>query len=619
MDNSQVSLKCLNLPDDLNKLSLQQCEILCRDIRKTILKNVMKNGGHLASNLGTVELTVAMHRVFHSPYDKFVWDVGHQAYTHKLLTGRYDVFNTLRQENGISGFIRPSESKHDTFISGHSSTSISAALAMAEAMKLNGDMTHKAIAVIGDGAFTGGLAYEGLNNAGKSNDNIIVILNHNDMSISKNVGALAKYLTSIRGNEKYLDTKKKVEKLLNNTPVLGEPLKNILVSSKSLLKTVIYHSTMFEDLGFVYLGPVDGHNLAELEETLKTAKRINKPVFIHVNTIKGKGYKPAEKNPGEFHSISAYKSAAQGNCGINTFSDNFGIKLAELAEKDKNICAISAAMKYGTGLQYFAAKFHERFYDVGIAEQHAVTFSGGLAKSGKIPVFAVYSSFIQRSYDQIIHDAAIDDLHIVLAIDRAGIVGEDGETHQGIFDIPMLTGIPNTTIYAPSNFIEQDMCLEKALYNTDGVAAIRYPRGNEYGHIINDFVTDSYHLMNNNSDYLAIGFGRTVNNLYEALNANKSNYFDILKLVKIYPIDSDITNICRKYSKIIIFEESSESNGIGEHIVSALVKTGYKGDIKIIAINGFVPQSTTESGLKKFGLDIKSMAETTNKFFYLEK
>lgn len=608
MDISDNMLESLDLPTDLKELDYHQCKELCRCIRKTILKTVMQNGGHLASNLGTVELTVALHRVFDSPKDKFVWDVGHQAYTHKLLTGRYDSFDTLRKENGISGFIRSSESEHDSFISGHSSTSISAALGMAEAMRLDGDTEHHAIAIIGDGASTGGLAYEGLNNAGKSKSKIIVILNHNEMSISKNVGAFAKYLSTIRRNQKYLDTKKAIEQVLNKIPVLGDPMKNILVSSKSVLKYVLYHSTMFEDFGFAYLGPVDGHNIAELDETLRVAKQLNKPVFIHVNTVKGKGYKPAEENPGEYHSVSG-----TGCCKSNgmTFSDNFGTELARLADSDSSICAISAAMKYGTGLQYFAAKHPKRFFDVGIAEQHAVTFSCGLAKCGKLPVFAVYSSFIQRSFDQLVHDAAIDNTHIVLAVDRAGIVGEDGETHQGIFDIPMFTCLPNTTIFSPSDLAEQTMCLEEALYNTAGIAAVRYPRGGEFaGEIDHTRDTCGYDLMKKGSKCLSISFGRIIHELYAAAeNADT----DVLKLVKIYPIEDEIISICMDYDRIVIFEESSERNGIGSIIAAKLSENEYCGEVEIAAISGFVPQAEVSSALKKYGLTAETMADRLNK------
>lgn len=593
------------LPQELGSLTIPQCERLCGDIRKIIIETVMKNGGHLSSNLGTVELTVAIHRVFHSPADKIVWDVGHQSYTHKLLTGRYNSFSTLRKENGISGFCRPEESEHDAFISGHSSTAISAAFGIAEAMRLNGD-NHHAIAVIGDGAFTGGLAYEGMNNAGKSKDNIIVILNHNDMSISKNVGAFAKYLTSIRGNTAYLDAKKKVEKILTDTPVVGEPIKKFIVASKSALKSVLYHSTMFEDMGFVYLGPIDGHNIAELEEALRAAKKLRCPVFVHVNTIKGKGFRSAENNPGAFHAISSagYDIKNPDNNVTDAFSEVFGKKLCRLADCDENICAITAAMKYGTGLQHFATEHGDRFFDVGIAEQHAVTFAAGLAKSGKIPVFAVYSSFLQRSYDQLIHDAAIDNAHIVLGIDHAGFIGDDGETHQGLLDIPMLLTIPNTAIYSPSTYGELEMCLESAVYRENGIAAVRYPKGEERI-TIGEADTDSYFLKNNDSKILAVSYGRIIHNLYSAAGEDT----DVLKLVKIYPIDDEVKEICMNYSEIYFFEESSRTGGIGDRLLTELYQKGYKGKFVINAVEGFVKQASVSSCMKKYRLNENGMRE----------
>lgn len=601
MKNTEIRLEELTSPHELSRMSIPQCERLCAEIREKIIKTVMNGGGHLSSNLGTVELTVAIHRVFRSPADKIVWDVGHQVYAHKLLTGRYGSFDTLRKEGGISGFCRPGESEHDAFISGHSSTSISAALGMAEAMRLNGDR-HHAVAVIGDGAFTGGMAYEGLNNAGKSNDNLIIILNHNDMSISKNVGAFAKYLTSIRGNTAYLNAKKKVEQLLTETPVIGEPVKKFIRISKSALKSVLYHSTMFEDMGFVYLGPVDGHNIAELEEALRAAKKLRKPVFVHVNTIKGKGYRPAEINPGAFHSVPScgYRKSNPNNDMTDSFSETAGKALCRLADKDPDICAVTAAMKYATGLQYFAAKHPDRFYDVGIAEQHAVTFAAGLAKGGKIPYFAVYSSFLQRSYDQLIHDASIDPVHIVLGIDRAGFVGEDGETHQGLFDVPMLLTIPGTTVFSPSTYRELELCMESAFFKTGGIAAVRYPKGGEEAFPRMDD-TDSHILAGKNGRKLAIGYGRIIHSLYRAADC------DVLKLVKLYPIDRQVIEICMKYGEIFFFEESSRRGGLGELLLTELYKNGYRGKFRITAPDGFVKQASVQSCLDRYGLSEAKM------------
>ncbi|MBP1592464.1 MAG: 1-deoxy-D-xylulose-5-phosphate synthase, partial [Oscillospiraceae bacterium] len=452
---NETKLEKIDLPGGLKDLSIEECRDLCKDIRNILIRTVSKNGGHLASNLGVVELTLAIHRVFNSPDDKIVWDVGHQAYTHKILTGRLDRFSTLRQENGISGFPKPNESEHDAFVSGHSSTSISVACGIAEAMKLENKNNH-AVAVIGDGAFTGGLAYEGLNNAGKSHSNLIVILNHNGMSISKNVGALAKYLSAIRNKEGYMNTKNAVDQVLKKTPVVGQPISKVLSASKSAIKGAVLKgsNTMFEDLGFEYLGPVDGHDIEAVEEVLKVAQAMHKPVFVHVNTIKGKGYTPAEKNPGEYHGIPRF-DIATGNpevSSVDSFSSEFGRELAAIAGENDKLCAVTAAMKYGTGLQFFAAKYKERFFDVGIAEQHAVTYCAGLASMGMVPVFAVYSSFLQRAYDQIVHDAALSGCHMVIGIDRAGFVGEDGETHQGVFDVPMLTSVPGVTIFSPSGY-----------------------------------------------------------------------------------------------------------------------------------------------------------------------
>ncbi len=607
MKNTEKILKELTSPHELSRLSIPRCERLCGEIRKKIIKTVLRGGGHLSSNLGTVELTVALHRVFRSPADKIIWDVGHQVYAHKLLTGRYDDFDTLRKEGGISGFCRPDESEHDAFISGHSSTSISAALGMAEAMRLNGDR-HHAVAIIGDGAFTGGMAYEGLNNAGKSNDNLIIILNHNDMSISKNVGAFAKYLTSIRGNNAYLNAKKRIEKILINTPVIGEPVKKFIQTSKSALKSVLYHSTMFEDMGFVYLGPVDGHNIAELEDALRAAKKLHRPVFVHVNTIKGKGFKPAEINPGAFHSIPScgYVKSNPNNEMTDAFSLTAGKTVCRLADDDTDICAVTAAMKYATGLQFFAAKHPRRFYDVGIAEQHAVTFAAGLAKGGKLPYFAVYSSFLQRTYDQLIHDVSIDPVHIVLGIDRAGFVGEDGETHQGLFDVPMLLTIPGVTIFSPSTYKELELCMETAFYGTDGIAAVRYPKGSENTTIgVED--TYSFILTESGSNMLAVSYGRIIHNLYAAADC------DVLKLVKIYPIDRQVIEICLRYDEIYFFEESSRRGGLGELLLAELFENGYRGRFEITAVDGFVKQATVESCFEKYGLSENGMRKVLNK------
>ncbi|MGN0689688.1 MAG: 1-deoxy-D-xylulose-5-phosphate synthase [Oscillospiraceae bacterium] len=597
----------LKLPSELKTLSIPQCKELCREIRRLLIKVVSKNGGHLSSNLGTVELSLAIHRVFESPADKIIWDVGHQSYTHKILTGRLNKFSSLRKENGISGFPKPSESVHDGFISGHSSNSISAACGIARGMKLRGD-NHHTVVVIGDGAFTGGLAYEGLNNAGKSNDNIIVILNHNDMSISKNVGAFAKYLSTIRSKPEYLNTKKTVEKILDSVPSVGAPIKKAIVTSKSALKGALYHSTMFEDFGFVYLGPVDGHNLLETERALATAKSLNKPVFVHVNTVKGKGYYPAEQNPGAFHGVSSFELSAKNPEVISddSFSAVFGKELTKLAKFDKKICASTAAMKYGTGLQYFAKQFPQRFFDVGIAEQHAVTFSSGLSSAGMLPVFAVYSSFLQRAYDQILHDSSIDNKHIVLAVDRAGFVGDDGETHQGLFDVSFLTTIPNVTIFSPSCYEELSHCLVTALYDTDGIVAIRYPKGNDTSSFDKSDINANFVYTGKNNSTLVITYGRIYENAVKAINI--TNCCDLLKLTKIYPFENDVINIVEQYDNIIFFEEGMQSGGIAEHLISSLKH--FPKNYKIVAVNGYVKQASVSRQLEIYGFSVEKMIET---------
>ena len=431
-------------PQDIKNLSVKELENLSDEIRQEIVSVVSKNGGHLSPNLGVVELTIALHKVFNSPKDKIVFDVGHQCYAHKIITGRFSQMDTLRKEGGLSGFPSHSENPNDAFGAGHSSTSISAAYGLQCANILNDDDSY-VVAVIGDGALSGGLAYEGLNNAGRSKKNFIVVLNDNKMSISKNVGSMARYLTSIRIKPSYLNTKSNVEKFLTRIPVIGMGLFRFFKSIKDFIKhRIVKNRTIFEDMGFSYYGPFDGHNIGELITALNAAKRKKGPVLIHTITTKGKGYEFAEKNPKDFHGTAPFDvDTGLTDGGSRSYSDVFGEALCELAESDDKICAITAAMQLGTGLSDFAQKYKSRFFDVGIAEEHAVTFGSGLAMGGMIPVFAVYSTFLQRSYDQIIHDASIQQLHLILAIDRAGIVGEDGKTHQGLFDTSFLNNIPN--------------------------------------------------------------------------------------------------------------------------------------------------------------------------------
>lgn len=603
----------VNNPRDLDKLTRDEIKLLTDEIRLFLVDAISKTGGHLASNLGVVELTLAIHKVFDSPNDKIVWDVGHQCYTHKIITGRKNQFDKLRKEDGLSGFPKPSESEHDAFIAGHSSTSISAGFGIAKAMSMKGKDNY-VVSVIGDGAFTGGMVYEAFNNAGRSDENLIVILNHNEMSISKNVGAFAKYLSSIRSKPEYRNLKKVVEKVLNNIP-FGNAIKKSIVSSKSSFKNMVYGNTFFEDMGFEYLGPINGHSYDDLVDALETAKTIKRPVVVYVDTTKGKGYSYAEENPGAYHGTPAF-DIETGNPDISaqdSYSSAFGKALVEFADKDDKICAVTAAMKYGTGLQYFCASHKDRFFDVGIAEQHAVTFCAGLASQGMKPVFAVYSSFLQRGFDQVVHDCAIENQNVIFGIDRAGLVGEDGETHQGILDVMFLSSIPNITVYAPESYKEIKLVLEQALYKQKGVKAIRYPRGSQ--NICHNLVSDEYKdylLEKNSEDNIIVTYGKITNEICNAVNELKQKGINcsILKLIKISPLSSEVINITKEYKNIFIFEEVLKNGGVGQKLLSELVENGYKGNIKITAINNqFVKQSSVASCYKKFKLDKDGVVE----------
>lgn len=604
-------LNSINQPNDIKNLNNEQLNLLCKEIRKLIIETTSKNGGHLASNLGVVELTIALHKIFNSPKDKFIWDVGHQCYTHKILTGRKDIFKTLRQENGISGFTKPKESEHDIFVSGHSSISISASVGIATANQIK-NIDDYTIAIIGDGALSGGEAYEGINNS-HNVKNLIVVLNHNDMSISKNVGGFSKYLSNIRLKPSYLNLKVKIENILDKTPLFGKKFKVVLQNSKSSLKRMIYVNTFFEEMGFYYIGPINGHNISTLMQAFKKAKHIkNQPVLVHIDTTKGKGYEYAEQNPGAFHGTPKF-NIETGNPDIsseNSYSSIFGKYLTELADKDDRLCAVTAAMKYGTGLQHFSKAHKNRFFDVGIAEQHAVTFCAGLAINGMIPIFAVYSTFLQRAYDQLIHDVSIEKTHIVLGIDRAGIVGEDGETHQGIFDVSFLSNIPNTKIYSPSNYDELKLCLNKAVYQDNGLVAVRYPRGKQSDNFKFQDLNSNFNYLNSSNKILLITYGRIFDNVYQAYIKLKENNIncDILKLTQIHPILSYTIEIAKKYEKIYFFEEGIKNGGIAQQFLNKLFDKNFRGYYDITAIDDkFISQANLNSSLKKLNLDSESI------------
>lgn len=590
--------------EKISGMTLPELKELCRELRRCILSTVAENGGHLASNLGTVELTAALHFVFDVKTDRIVWDVGHQAYAHKLLTGRYSEFNTLRTMGGISGFTRRGESPADAFVSGHSSTSISAAYGIASAMRLQGRRGSVA-AVIGDGALTGGMAYEGLNNAGKSMAPLVVVLNDNAMSISKSTGALARYLAHIRSNRRYYCAKEHVKSVLSAVPVVGERLEKTIRTAKGLIKDAIYDSSnMFENFGFQYIGPVNGHDLEELIEALSVAKIMRRPCVVHVFTTKGKGWRPAEENPGEYHAVPKKGTVSSGEC----FTEAFGKELERLGKGDSRICGITAAMKYATGMNYFKNSCGERFFDVGIAEQHAVTFAAGLAVEGMLPVFAVYSTFLQRGFDQIVHDCAIENTHVVFAIDRAGFTGEDGETHQGIFDAAMLAAVPNTTVYSPASCEELRLCLSKAIYDTDGVAAVRYPKGTESPADVRPNVLLDY--SGKRGSTLAVGYGRLSAEMTAAAREVKGEPADWLRLVRISPLPEEAVGLALGYGRIVFFEEGVISGGIGEQFGTALLERGFRGEYEVVGVDGrFVPAGTVRQQLRMFGLDRASMAE----------
>ena len=607
MNNTSYEyLDKINSPADLKKLSIDELEILCSEIRDKLIKTVSQTGGHLSPNLGTVELTVAMHYVYDTPNDKIVWDVGHQAYTHKILTGRRDKLDTIRCKDGISGFPKRSESPYDAFNVGHSSTSISAAYGIARARAIKGEK-GRTIAVIGDGALTGGLAYEGLNNAGRSGKNFTVILNDNEMSISHNVGSIAKYLTHIRIRPGYIRTKKFVEKILLHIPVIGNPIRILMLNSKSKLRVSVYRNTIFEDLGFVYYGPVDGHDLRKLIHALNAAKSVNRGVFIHVLTTKGKGYQFAEEDPRGYHGVGKFEiDTGEPLNNKKGFSARFGEIMCRMASKDKRICAITAAMKLGTGLSKFSHNYKERFFDVGIAEEHAVTFAAGLATEDMIPVFAVYSTFLQRAYDQIVHDAATQKLHIVLAVDRAGIVGDDGETHQGVFDVAMMNSIPNTTIYSPCYFDELSMSLNNAIYKDKNIVAVRYPRGSQPYRPKGYQGSDVYSVFGEGKDAAVVTYGRIFANAAQAKEILKEKGFNItiIKLNRIRPIPEAAVELAAEFDKIYFFEEGMEIGGVGELFYYMLKNQEYKGNFELTAIKDkFVPQSTVDEALAELNLD----------------
>ena len=563
---------------DVKQLTGDQVKILAAEMREHMVKHVAKTGGHLAASLGVVELTIALHQVFDVEYDRIVWDVGHQSYPHKILTGRWREFDTLRQLGGISGFPKTDECNADAFNTGHSTTSISAAVGFAVAAKLRGE-DKAAIAVIGDGALGGGMAFEAMNHAGAMKIPLIVVLNDNGMSISKNVGGLSRRLKRLRNTRRYFDFKTNVKSTLDKIPVLGPPLKRWMIGSKKMLKRLVVRSVLFEDLGFSYMGPVDGHNVEELKVILQQAREKKEPVFIHVRTKKGKGYAPAEKNPEFFHGISNFDSETGRPLKVTEnpdWSSLFGDTVLTLAKDNPKLCAITAAMPLGTGLTKFQEKYPSRFFNVGIAEQHAVTFSAGLAKAGMVPCFAVYSTFLQRGYDQLLHDVALQNLHTVFCVDRCGPVGADGETHHGLFDLSYLMPLPGFTVFSPSNGIDFQAMLAYAVEKATGPIAIRYPRG-EVQHTIAGAPVSlditKANLLREGTDVLIAAVGTTVFDALEAAEflSMQNISVAVLDIRSVKPLDEEtIIKYSRGKKLIVSLEDNVKIGGFGQQLQSLL-------------------------------------------------
>lgn len=604
-------LKKIHTPQDIKALSKEQLVSLCAEIRQFLIQHVSKTGGHLASNLGAVEVMVALERSM-TPEDKLVFDVGHQCYTHKILTGRMDQFTGLRQLDGISGFPNPAESPYDAFIAGHGSNSLSVAIGMAYAKKLKKE-SGKVIAFIGDGAFTGGMVYEGMNNVGKL-DNLIVVLNDNKMSISKNVGQVAHYLTNLRTNPDYYHAKENMEKVLDNIPVLGAPVKRTLQRGKQTIRRQIYHSTMFEEMGFQYVGPVNGHDVAELADLFTNIRIQSAPIFIHAETVKGKGYKPAEDNPGEFHGVSAFDLDHVINPEVapkESFSTQFGHALVQYAEKDTRICAITAAMKYGTGLQFFYHAYPNRFFDVGMAEQTAVSLAAGLSTQKLLPVVAIYSTFFQRAYDQLIHDVSLMKLNVLFAVDRAGLVPGDGETHQGIYDAAFFSqvGFP---IISPSNYAELTYWLKELLDNDSAPRVIRYARGGESAALAALGCTGQKYdfLRKTDARTVLISYGSEVEDVLKAADLLKEQGIDadVIKLVQISPLPEDLVDHISRYDCILFAEECVKNGSIGQQLASALCQNGWNGRYIHHYVDASKVTHATVPQLKKcVGLDAENL------------
>ncbi len=612
-------LETINSPDDLKRIPAHKLATVASELRQIIIETCSKNGGHLAPSLGVVELTIAMHRVFQTPVDKIIWDVGHQAYAHKILTGRRDSFKTLRTKDGLSGFPKRHESPHDAFDVGHSSTSISAATGFAVARDLDG-RSNKVLAVIGDGSMTGGIAYEGINHAGHLNKDLVVILNDNEMSIAENVGAISNFLTRTASSEFVLRFKKNTElflKRLDNSNSVLQMARKLEESFKGFLTP----GMLFEAFGFDYIGPIDGHDLPKLIETLENVKRFDDAVLIHVLTKKGKGYKPAEQNPSLFHGVGPFDIASgkvlKGKGGAASYTAIFGSALCKLAAEDERVAAITAAMPDGTGLTGFSKEFPDRFFDVGIAEQHGVTFAAGLAAEGYRPVFAVYSSFLQRAYDQVFHDVCLQNLPVTFALDRSGVVGSDGPTHHGAFDLSYLRHLPNMTLMAPKDENELQHMLATAV-NLGSPAALRYPRGNGYGVALDQNLTPlplgRAEVLREGKDAAVLALGTMVQPALEAARLLESESGISLAVINarfVKPLDSELfLSLAQKQGRLITIEENALQGGFGTAVLELLEEQGQTG-VRVLRLgypDSYIPQAEQHELREMLGLDCNGIA-----------
>ena len=614
-------LNQIHSTEDIKKLNEGELKLLCKELRKFLLQKVSKTGGHLASNLGVVELTVALEYCFDLPADKIVWDVGHQAYIHKILTGRKDRFDTLRQLDGLSGFPKPNESDCDAFAAGHSSTSISAALGLAKARDLMGGKEH-VIAVIGDGSMTGGLAYEAMNNAGRDHTRLIVILNDNQMSIDTNVGAMSKHLNNLRTSQQYRGWKEAVKQFRDNVPVIGEGTYQALKHVRDKSKMLLTGGALFEQLGFKYIGPVDGHDLPEMIEMFEGIKEMNRPVLIHVKTIKGKGYPHAEERPWDYHGVYAFdlKTGKALSKGGKSWSSVFGDKMLEIGKKNPKVAGITAAMCSGTGFEKFQQAFPKRFFDVAIAEQHGTTFAAGLAKGGITPVFAVYSSFLQRAYDQLIHDVCMENLHVVFAIDRAGIVGSDGETHQGVFDLSFLSHIPNMTVLSPKNDWELGEMLEFAVNEWNGPVAVRYPRGTAetaFGEYKQPVEYGKAELIQDGEKVAILAEGHTLKAVAEAAELLKADGYRpmLVNMRFIKPLDKEmLLKAAEKCDLVVTVEDNVKMGGFGSSVLEFYGEQGIKIDVLNLGFpDRYIEQGTQAQLFERYGLDAAGIYESMKK------